>query len=195
MYSAMLGCHSTSTLNTVVLGEGIVSQSPNTPPTRYFGHHSSNERSQRRGPLHWGTMAASASTHRRTEVAATAGKRWRAEAAAPTARRPRVFGVGLSRSGTHSLAAALNQLGLWTVHYPDPAAMLGGIGPGIDILWHCLNGPTRLPCNQIAIRSQSSSSGCPSSATRATGRHAHVPCPPPLRRRLRRRAGRMRRRS
>lgn len=32
--------------------------------------------------------------------------------------RPRVFGIGLSRTGTVTLAAALNELGVRTLHYP-----------------------------------------------------------------------------
>jgi hypothetical protein len=37
-----------------------------------------------------------------------------------------VFGLGLSRTGTRSLAAGLDLLGFPCVHYPDPALMLDG---------------------------------------------------------------------
>ena len=37
-----------------------------------------------------------------------------------------VFGIGLSRTGTRSLAAGLEMLGFPCVHYPDPALMLCG---------------------------------------------------------------------
>lgn len=37
-----------------------------------------------------------------------------------------VFGIGLSRTGTRSLAASLDHLGFPCVHYPDPALMLAG---------------------------------------------------------------------
>jgi len=37
-----------------------------------------------------------------------------------------VFGIGLSKTGTHSLAQALEVLGLRCVHYPDPAGMVRG---------------------------------------------------------------------
>lgn len=40
--------------------------------------------------------------------------------------RPYVFGVGLSKTGTHSLNAALEMLGWPSIHYPDPALMLAG---------------------------------------------------------------------
>ncbi len=47
-------------------------------------------------------------------------------------RKPKVFGLGLSRTGTRSLTAALHVLGFDTVHYPtDPAsfaAMMRGDG-------------------------------------------------------------------
>jgi hypothetical protein len=33
--------------------------------------------------------------------------------------RPKVFGIGLSKTGTSSLAAALNALGVRTIHYPN----------------------------------------------------------------------------
>lgn len=35
-----------------------------------------------------------------------------------------VFGLGLSKTGTHSLNAALDRLGWPSIHYPDPALML-----------------------------------------------------------------------
>lgn len=38
----------------------------------------------------------------------------------------RVFGIGLSKTGTHSLTEALNILGISCVHYPDPTLMLAG---------------------------------------------------------------------
>lgn len=41
-------------------------------------------------------------------------------------RAPFVFGIGLSRTGTTSLARALNLLGRRAVHYPDPALMVAG---------------------------------------------------------------------
>jgi hypothetical protein len=37
-----------------------------------------------------------------------------------------VFGVGLSKTGTHSLTGALELLGIPTVHYPSPALMNEG---------------------------------------------------------------------
>lgn len=37
-----------------------------------------------------------------------------------------VFGIGLSKTGTHTLNACLEILGLRSVHYPDPALMLDG---------------------------------------------------------------------
>jgi Sulfotransferase domain len=39
-------------------------------------------------------------------------------------KKPKVFGVGLSRTGTHSLTAALHVLGYDTVHYPTDRATL-----------------------------------------------------------------------
>lgn len=42
------------------------------------------------------------------------------------ARPFRVFGIGLSKTGTQSLAKALTLLGLRCKHYPDPALMLRG---------------------------------------------------------------------
>lgn len=38
----------------------------------------------------------------------------------------RIFGIGLSKTGTHTLTHALNTLGVPCVHYPDPALMLAG---------------------------------------------------------------------
>ncbi len=38
--------------------------------------------------------------------------------------RPRIFGLGLSKTGTHSLNSALTMLGYPSIHYPDPALML-----------------------------------------------------------------------
>lgn len=40
--------------------------------------------------------------------------------------RPMVFGIGLSKTGTTSLSAALNLLGWKSVHYPDPELMWRG---------------------------------------------------------------------
>jgi hypothetical protein len=37
-----------------------------------------------------------------------------------------VFGVGLSKTGTHTLNACLELLGWRSIHYPDPKAMLDG---------------------------------------------------------------------
>lgn len=37
-----------------------------------------------------------------------------------------MFGIGLSRTGTTSLAAALHRLGYRTVHFPDPGPLLVG---------------------------------------------------------------------
>lgn len=42
----------------------------------------------------------------------------------PAPRRPKVFGLGLSRTGTRSLTAALHVLGFDTVHYPTDRATL-----------------------------------------------------------------------
>eukprot|EP01052_Picozoa_sp_SAG31_P038544 SAG31_NODE_5172_length_2700_cov_4.400231_3_plen_259_part_00 len=39
-------------------------------------------------------------------------------------RTPYVFGIGLPRTGSHSLVAALHQLGVWTAHFPHPTLML-----------------------------------------------------------------------
>ncbi|GAB4212209.1 MAG: hypothetical protein OHK0013_34730 [Sandaracinaceae bacterium] len=44
--------------------------------------------------------------------------------------RPKVFGVGLSRTGTRSLTAALHVLGIDTVHYPADAATLATLERG-----------------------------------------------------------------
>ncbi|MCB9845861.1 MAG: hypothetical protein H6811_07760 [Phycisphaeraceae bacterium] len=38
----------------------------------------------------------------------------------------RVFGIGLSKTGTHSLNAALEVLGIPSVHFPSPELMLAG---------------------------------------------------------------------
>jgi hypothetical protein len=48
----------------------------------------------------------------------------------PTPRRPKVFGLGLSRTGTRSLTAALHVLGFDTVHYPTDAATLATLVRG-----------------------------------------------------------------
>lgn len=37
-----------------------------------------------------------------------------------------VFGIGLSKTGTHTLTSALEALGYRAIHYPDPRAMLEG---------------------------------------------------------------------
>jgi len=37
-----------------------------------------------------------------------------------------IFGIGLAKTGTHSLNDALELLGWRSIHYPDPALMLGG---------------------------------------------------------------------
>ncbi len=37
-----------------------------------------------------------------------------------------IFGIGLSKTGTHSLTRALELLGLRAIHYPDPAGMVAG---------------------------------------------------------------------
>ena len=42
------------------------------------------------------------------------------------AERIRVFGVGLGRTGTRSLTAALNRIGWHCLHQPSPDAMLAG---------------------------------------------------------------------
>ena len=42
----------------------------------------------------------------------------------PTKNKPKVFGLGLSRTGTRSLSAALHVLGFDTVHYPTDEATL-----------------------------------------------------------------------
>jgi hypothetical protein len=39
---------------------------------------------------------------------------------------PRIFGVGLSKTGTHSLNSGLERLGFPSIHYPDPGLMLAG---------------------------------------------------------------------
>lgn len=37
----------------------------------------------------------------------------------------KVFGIGLSRTGTYSLSKALDVLGFYTIHYPiDPTTLL-----------------------------------------------------------------------
>jgi hypothetical protein len=38
----------------------------------------------------------------------------------------KVFGLGLSKTGTHSLNHALEDLGIRSVHYPDPGMMVAG---------------------------------------------------------------------
>jgi len=53
-----------------------------------------------------------------------------------SARRGRIFGVGLSKTGTTSLHRAAQMLGLRSVHYPDAARMLAGdwsVLDGVDI--------------------------------------------------------------
>jgi hypothetical protein len=40
--------------------------------------------------------------------------------------RARIFGIGLSKTGTHSLTRALDVLGRSCVHFPDPGLMLDG---------------------------------------------------------------------
>lgn len=37
----------------------------------------------------------------------------------------KVFGIGLSRTGTTSLGTALNQLGIKTIHYPHDETLAG----------------------------------------------------------------------
>ncbi|MBL9030400.1 MAG: hypothetical protein JNM80_01660 [Phycisphaerae bacterium] len=44
----------------------------------------------------------------------------------PSNATPKVFVVGLSKTGTHSLHNALLRLGLRSIHYPDPAPFLRG---------------------------------------------------------------------
>lgn len=36
---------------------------------------------------------------------------------------PKIFGIGLSKSGSHSLSAFLNSIGIWCVHNPSPSLM------------------------------------------------------------------------
>jgi hypothetical protein len=48
----------------------------------------------------------------------------------PPSPRPKVFGIGLSRTGTRSLTAALHVLGIDTVHYPADAATLAALEAG-----------------------------------------------------------------
>lgn len=50
--------------------------------------------------------------------------------AAAVGTRPKVFGIGLSRTGTRSLTAALHVLGWDTVHYPTDAASLEAMARG-----------------------------------------------------------------
>lgn len=50
--------------------------------------------------------------------------------AAPASARPKVFGLGLSRTGTRSLTAALHVLGWDTVHYPTDAESLDAMARG-----------------------------------------------------------------
>lgn len=52
-----------------------------------------------------------------------------------TVNRPKVFGIGLSRTGTHSLTEALHVLGFDTVHYPIDGSTLETL----------LRGDTRFP--------------------------------------------------
>ena len=48
----------------------------------------------------------------------------------PAPARPKVFGLGLSRTGTRSLTAALHVLGFDTAHYPTDAATLATLARG-----------------------------------------------------------------
>lgn len=48
----------------------------------------------------------------------------------PPGERPKVFGIGLSRTGTRSLTAALHVLGIDTVHYPTDADTLEALRRG-----------------------------------------------------------------
>ncbi len=50
-----------------------------------------------------------------------AGGPWRVLRRLVLPHRQRVFGIGLSKTGTTSLASALNQLGIRTLHYPSDA--------------------------------------------------------------------------
>lgn len=52
------------------------------------------------------------------------------DALRPALDRRRVFGVGLSRTGTHSLTKALQVLGFNTVHYPTDPGTLGTLRRG-----------------------------------------------------------------
>lgn len=47
-----------------------------------------------------------------------------------SSRGTKVFGLGLSKTGTSSLGAALNQLGIQTVHYPHDAATMKSLMSG-----------------------------------------------------------------
>jgi hypothetical protein len=44
----------------------------------------------------------------------------------PLAIGAKVFGLGLSKTGTHSLNRALDDLGIRSIHYPDPGLMVAG---------------------------------------------------------------------
>ena len=46
--------------------------------------------------------------------------------------RPRVFGIGLSKTGTTSLANAMRVLGYSAAHFPEPALMLTGRFDAVD---------------------------------------------------------------
>lgn len=53
--------------------------------------------------------------------------------------QPKVFGIGLSRTGTKSLTSALNILGIKTIHYPDDATTLRELVEGnynLSLLQH-----------------------------------------------------------
>jgi hypothetical protein len=51
----------------------------------------------------------------------------------------KVFGIGLSRTGTRTLNTALNMLDIKSVHYPDPA------GVGLGTMEHLASGLFKLP--------------------------------------------------
>jgi len=55
--------------------------------------------------------------------------------------RPKVFGIGLSRTGTTTLASALTTLGLSTVHYHNPLTY----EPFLDEDLHCFEAFTDIP--------------------------------------------------
>lgn len=67
--------------------------------------------------------------HDTTSVPGTAGGQGPA-ASRPSGPRPKVFGLGLSRTGTRSLTAALQVLGWRTVHYPVDRATLECLARG-----------------------------------------------------------------